>query len=495
MSATSSAPLPTGLVPTDILTRDPELGPHIKALGLDSPQQYQQWCADHGFSTRLDKHWRLRSKERFFAAQQTIKQRLVRRKRERRHPRRMIERILRAEVDKSNLTQDYLVLIHDTAASAGNDRTRDAFAELVLFAEQSTGLLTTRPAYRRFGQRDGNTFIGGLLALARHRNDWLRLPGSWQPTTHNLQRQFSSLARHLLANYPVPTFMDSVWFADPSATTARQQSWYRRLAIGESPRNLDLPIRLTKKMVHHFLHAPHDYSVDAALRRAQVLGIGGSGRLANEVLGSRIGTDFEHDEFWESVIRWLIDHPMLDPVLIGPLVDYIYRRKFEPQHFADESTGFSIKGRDPASLLRRMRQWHTGLRKQPTQPDLQWCESGIGSLDWTEGDSGTPNHRRWTTLELLSRNELRLEGQAMRHCVASYVSSCALGGTSIWSLGLERRQGRRRRVMTIEVANDSRRICQIRGKTNRLPTAKEMEVIHRWAAEQKLTFAEYVAAR
>jgi hypothetical protein len=82
----------------------------------------------------------------------------------------------------------------------------------------------------------------------------------------------------------------------------------------------------------------------------------------------------------------------------------------------------------------------------------------------------------------------------MRHCVASYDNSCAFGGTSIWSMGLERNYGCRKRVLTIELANPLKRICQIRGKTNRLPTQKEMNIVRRWASQVNLTLAECFGA-
>jgi hypothetical protein len=103
------------------------------------------------------------------------------------------------------------------------------------------------------------------------------------------------------------------------------------------------------------------------------------------------------------------------------------------------------------------------------------------------------NLRRWTIVELMSRKELYHEGQVMRHCVASYDNSCAYGGTSIWSMGIERNLGRRKRVLTIEVANRMKTICQVRGKANRLASQKEMNIVRRWATQEKLTLAGYVS--
>lgn len=79
----------------------------------------------------------------------------------------------------------------------------------------------------------------------------------------------------------------------------------------------------------------------------------------------------------------------------------------------------------------------------------------------------------------------------MRHCVASYSSSCHRGVCSIWGLSLETETGIEK-LLTIEVNNLSKEIRQIRGKLNRLATEKEKEVVRRWAAQEGLTLASYV---
>jgi hypothetical protein len=245
----------------DILIRDPDLQFHLEALGLRSVKEYTGWCARHGFSIRIDKHWRDRCKERYFAAQDAITDRLARKKKEKRKPRQIIEQIFDGDVDEGDLTQPRLVLIHQAAKPIKDQPTRDAFRGLLMCAEGRTGLLTTEPACPQLGIREGNTFIGGLLSLGRNHQHWIRPLNTWSPRSHNVHRQFSSLAHHLLAEYPVPRFMDSAWFRGQSEEAGRQQTWYKKLGSGESPRSLELPIPLTKRMARHFLHAPEDSSI------------------------------------------------------------------------------------------------------------------------------------------------------------------------------------------------------------------------------------------
>ena len=56
-----------------------------------------------------------------------------------------------------------------------------------------------------------------------------------------------------------------------------------------------------------------------------------------------------------------------------------------------------------------------------------------------------------------------------RHCVATYARSCARGLCSIWALEVESFEGRSK-VLTVEVHQATRLICQARGKCNALPT-------------------------
>jgi hypothetical protein len=114
--------------------------------------------------------------------------------------------------------------------------------------------------------------------------------------------QFSSLAQHLLARSPVPPFMASAWFDLPPGEQLPQHDWYRHLGRGENIRTAKLPLRLTRAMAHLFTQAPHYFSAVAALRWAQVRGLGGSPALARAVVGTRLGKVLENEEFWESVV-------------------------------------------------------------------------------------------------------------------------------------------------------------------------------------------------
>jgi hypothetical protein len=477
----------------EILTRDPYLRPHLDALGLTTAEEYMEWCARNGFSTSLKKHWHDRCHERYVASRERLQQRVTLAKQQQRKPRRTLERLFAGDLPEACLNQLPLKWIHTLLNSIDQPETRRAFERVILHVQSCTQLVSVQPALSQLGLQAGNTLIEGLLALAQVRPRWIRELENWQPRSHNVRRQFSSLAAHLLAKYPVPPFMDSAWFRGQSDNAIQQQEWYLALGAGQSPRRLELPIPLTKKMAHCFLQSPGEMLIESALRWAQVLGLGGDARLARAVLGSRLGTNFENNEFWVTVIRWLVDHPMLDTAQVNPIIDYIHHQKFEPYLVEGGQLGpqplcpdFTMQGRTPQNLLNQMQEWHTGLRRNVEKPDLEWPPSGITPFELTEGTLAVGTLRTWTITELCSRRELFLEGQAMRHCVASYDTSCAKGRSSIWSMRFERNQGRRKHLLTIEVACQRRTICQVRGNSNRLPNQKELDIIRQWATQNQL---------
>ena len=112
-----------------------------------------------------------------------------------------------------------------------------------------------------------------VIQLVKDAEFWIRPLKQWTPRSHNPDRQFSSLARHLRAAYDVPVFMDKAWLQG----TVVQQQWFKHVGTGKNIRTAEgIPIPLTKKMAHCFLEAPDHYPIEAAFRWAQVLALEGS---------------------------------------------------------------------------------------------------------------------------------------------------------------------------------------------------------------------------
>ena len=489
-------------------TPDPELVAHIRSLGLQGVDDYRAWCDRHGFSRRTQKHWRQRLKERAFATRAAADARLARKKSELRRPERVIERIFRGEVPEDVVTQPYLGAVCRAYEAAKQCRhTRRALLRLLLHVCRYGDLLSLEPVIAEYGCQEGNSLVEGVIALGRRWAGWQRPVEDWRPRTHNSLRQFSSLARHLFACWPVPAFMDSVWFRGNSQEAVRRQGWFLHVGRGENIRTADLPLPYTKRMAQHFMQAPSDLSVESALRWGQIHAMGGNERLVRGVVATRLGTDFEHEEFWATVLLWLVAHPMLDTARIGPIVDYIHHQKFvsqtvfQPPYRVFTAPGvierqgppqpnFEMKGRTPESLLRQVDAWHRQLARVE-QPAAEWARSGIGSFEFVEGSEQSGNLRIWTVRELVSTKSLFAEGRTMKHCVATYARSCAHGQCSIWTMELETFEGKRK-VLTIEVNNAARLICQARGKCNALPGEKHRGLLQRWAQQSGLRVASFV---
>lgn len=480
---------------------DPELREHIRSLGLESVGDYVAWCARHGFSRKTNKHWRARLKERSYAFRANADSRLVQKKREIKKPEKIIERIFNGELQAHDVTQPHLQAICRAYNSTQESRrTRLAIEELLLHLSVRSDLISGQPVIRQLGWQIGNTFVDGLVALARYARNWIRPVADWKPQTHNVRRQFAALARHLFAEWPVPAFMDSVWFQGNSREAVRQQAWFLHMGKGQNIRTADLPLPYTKRMAHQFMQAPSDLTVEAALRWGQIHGLGGNERLALAIIATRLGSDFAHDDFWTTVVQFFIAHPLLDLAHVGPIVDYIHQQRFVShdvfvapgriERQLPAQPNFTMKGRTPAALLRQVEAWHGALAKSPNVK-LEWPPSGIRNFEFVEGTEPGRNLRIWRITELLSAKALMDEGRRMRHCVGSYGHSCAKGACSIWTMEVETFEGRSK-TLTIEVRNSARLICQARGKRNLLPDDKLRAILRRWAEQAGLSLARHV---
>ena len=468
---------------------------HLQSLGLGNVEDYKAWCRMHSFSGRLDKSWPQRQREHLVATREIAAARMVEHKKKARFPAAILE-IFNGNLDRSETRSPSLAAIQRASDATVRDHDiRQGLLSLLLHVQPITNFLDTSSAMPQYGHQAGNTWIDALVALAHHGRDWLRPFEDWRPRTHNARRQFASLARHLLVEYPVPSFMDSVWFMGLGPAARRRQQWYIHVASGQNLRTADVPIPLTKRMAHHFMLAPSHFTVDQALRWGQVLGLGGSERLAEAVAATRLANHFENDDFWTTVIRFFIDNPMLDLVHVGPIIDYLQDQRFEQreefqaagviQRLPPAQPNLTMKGRSPEALLRQVGRWHHRLGNENIDLKAQWPLSGVNGFDWIEGREGTPSLRRWTIQELLTSRSLVAEGRAMQHCVATYARSCARRATSIWSLQVQNHEGSQR-VLTVEVRLPHKIICQARGKRNVLPDDKSRGILRRWAAQEGL---------
>lgn len=470
---------------------------HLAVLGLRSIAEYHAFCSQHGFSTRTDKTARQRETER--DARRSDKHRRAEREEDRVRERyeTALELLAGKEPRWCDRQQPCELMRRAFAPAQECRRTRAYVERLLRHLHAHDFVFSTYPAMRELGATHGNTYLEALVRFGRHADRWIRAPEAWKPNPYHQDRDVADLAHHLFAVWPVPRCLDAVWFLPNSYEGEERREWFLHVAGGGNIRHRSLPLPYTKLMAHHFMLSPSGLSLGAGLRWGQVLGLGGSEVLAQAVAGTRLSIEFTDNEFWESVIRWLVAQTTLDPGHVGPIVDYVRHQRFATgedrvgrrrEEAPPAQPRFSTRGRTVEAILRAVEQWHGRLARGEDFMPTAWKASGLKPLEFTDGATGSDDETIWTVRELLTSRELLEEGRAMHHCVASYAGLCAQGHSSIWAVESETIAARRKEL-TLEVRPKSREIVQVRGKCNSAPTGRQQEIVKRWAEAAGLTIA------
>jgi hypothetical protein len=358
------------------------------------------------------------------------------------------------------------------------------FQELLACTRKCAPRLFEAPVrdYRHLG-------VDALVNLSRFRREHLRPASDWAGSDSSWRPAVASLAHHLLCAYKAPTFLASSWYAN-DANADRKRGWFIAHSRGASFRSLDLPIAMTRKMEHLFLTSQDHLPIEHAMRRAELLALGAPAEVVKAVLSTRLATDLRDSEFWRTVWMFLIANSgEMDSVQIGPLVDYLQAfRELQTQHgltpFGSHQPDFSMKGRTVQSMLRLMRDWHRSLGTGGAS--LSWTESPFHSWVFDEvSPNASEKPRRWQMVELTSSAQLRSEGAALHHCVASYAYRCHRGTSSIWSLRFWQAE-RIHHMLTVEVDPKLRMVVQARGRANREPSGKPLRLLQEWAVRERL---------
>lgn len=479
--------LPMEALPDDTRT-------HLHCLNMITVEEYLDWCRAHGRSVSLHKSTIQRENE-LSHAERLRSDSCVSKARRARRPNQMLLRLL-ADAGTSGMPGELHSLrsrlYGEEYSAPQREFTRRILSHL---ARRCPDLMWDRLT----SGAAAHVYLATVIRMTDFHDHTVRAVESWRPRTKNSARRIASLARHLFANWDVPRFLDTAW-SDDGPNGDLYRNWFLHLGAGNNIRTGDLPLLYTKKMAHAFTLAPDDYSVIEALRWGQVHGLGGDARIVEGLRGTLICQTFDDDEFWVSVVRFFLRHPMLDTVHFGPIVDYLRNQRFVSDEVVDADgrvhvipppqPNLTMNGRTPDSLLAQVEAWHhrLGLGGEGTSR-VTWDGSGFRGFQSVEGSAG--NRRTWLIRELCSKGQLIAEGSRMNHCVASYVSSCRAGRASIWAMEIEDKS-ELQKVLTIEVLNTPSRIVQAKGRSNRSPSAQERTVMRRWATAAGLTVAAWV---
>jgi hypothetical protein len=468
---------------------------HIGSLGLHTIEEYQNWCVRNGFNNSLNKSGYQLESERQHAQEKYV-QELIKQCNRKITLKQVIELIKNKEKVPPHPVYSRIEKLADFILD------KDEFLKMASFLEKKTKIL------------DEEKNIDVLVSLMSHQDKWVRSWNTWTPKSYNARKQLSAFIRHLVAKYDVPLFMDSVW---NSVYHRKLQEWFIWVAQGQNiikaPDFLTY-YPMTKKMAHFFMQAPDDYSLEEAWRYGQIKSLGGSDRLIETLKWTPLFRQTsnagkcswpdttqnlwirndEAEKFFLSLVEFFVKNPMLAMDQVGPIVDYIWDKKYTkkpvelPQggrELREEQPNFSMAGRAVDTLLNQVEEWHRKLGKEKKIGYHAWDHWNIHDFELTEGSTENKSHKIWRIRQLLTSNELHSEGKAMKHCVASYSHSCSNESSSIWSLTMEDKTNNYR-YMTIEVGKSPYRICQVRGLCNRPPTQKETSIINRWASQEKI---------
>lgn len=155
---------------------------------------------------------------------------------------------------------------------------------------------------------------------------------------------------------------------------------------------------------------------------------------------------------------------------------------------------FSMKGRNPMSLINHSNEWHYHRQRQnralgqlakgKSDVNFFWGGVGINDCEFKRGKNSM-----YEIIQLKSFFDLRDEGNSMRHCVATYATSCNTGKCSIFSVREYQFGVFVGRTATIEVRG--REIVQVRGKMNRKPDDTTISIINDWSSNERLSLSKY----
>ena len=468
--------------------RERALSVHMWSLECFTVDDYLRWCASRGFRADTHKSPLNMRHELEYHRKQVADERL-RQSRIARNPIDVIGAICEKRMECADISSVPLRDVCERIAAASLPK-----RELLSLYEFLARIWRVSELPVQSEQRNHRqlNYIDALIGVHRLRRRWIRSIDQWQPRTHNREKQLLSLVGHLLVSYKVPEFFGSVWFRTDEAA-AKYQKWYVDVGNGKNPREGPAPAPLTKKNAHYFLQAPKGYSMEQAIRFGQVKALGGSLALCNAIIETRLGTDFSNDEFWQGVIRFFVRNPGLDLAQVGPIIDFIQHHKYERQQvfLANGETrwlpapqpNFSMQKRTLRALQVQVEEWHRRLGKVKADSSMRWTPSGLRPGNYMRGKDA--QRVIWRISELLSQKELVREGNALKHCVATYSRQCRDGHSSIWSMTSEDAGGNVRRRQTIEVSRH-KRIVQCRGRMNKHPTEQERQIVRLWAKAESL---------
>lgn len=312
-------------------------------------------------------------------------------------------------------------------------------------------------------------FLAGLSS-----QDWVRKPEHLPMLSGGSEAsQRRDIVQHLLLRWPVPESVLS-WLAPTlyrNNPTLSSVLWSARiiahLGRGAALRDAPFGAPLTRRMRKLFMLSPSRIGPVEAVRRAQILGAGGSHALLAAVMRTSLaqlqsGQLGDRESWWHQILCWLATRRDLPVARVADLIHWLV-------HVRASGEDYDPRGRPLASVLRRLAQSESA---QALLSNVSSWEGEGLALDMRirskQGD--------WHVREIRTPEELLTTGRAMSNCAWSYKEEIVAGTAALFSVW----QGRSRRAL-LEVALPQGHIRQVKARANLSPSEDVRVVVRHWA--------------
>ena len=300
---------------------------------------------------------------------------------------------------------------------------------------------------------------------------------------------YSNLVGNLFAKYSIHKNVPRLFRLNNPV----QFKWFLHLASGFGLRSIpDFTYKLSKKEAQHFFNYNGDSMLEAYYY-SKIMALGATDWQGHHFAKHIIKNRPSDDQVLKQLICFLIKEFPNGHYLIIGIIRYILLR-------FREKDSFSLKGRTAQSISKDAisfyKIWLKKLNREYTIENLHyfmsstpftvflkelqvWSTAPILSFDEERYNA------RYEIRQINSVLELEAEGKVMHHCVGSYAYKCKEGRCSIWTFSKYNEENRRRRILTVEVVNQS--IVQAKGTYNSIHIdSKDYSILMEWAKKANL---------
>ncbi|MDB6118076.1 MAG: hypothetical protein JWO08_1857 [Verrucomicrobiaceae bacterium] len=342
--------------------------------------------------------------------------------------------------------------------------------------------------------------VAGVVRLGAYESQWLRQPEDWTPEPDaDACAQWAGLLRHLLARYPVPSFLDTAWEMAGALVHFERDCWCA-LAYGRSLREVSgFPPSLSNRVLHAALMGGQGSSLVKALWMAQLRCLNAPPLLEKAVLSSRVSNELSDHALWVRLVAKFVAGDESLAAQFALVADTLVAMRAHRNSAQVER----VLGLPLAVLIRHCIRFVAHLLQANghllTDAEVMAAAAKnelrslatthwpplLGSEPYACNNSRAQGHVSWSVEELCSFAALKKEGLALGHCVGRYGYRCRQGTSAIFSVRHHRSSDEgtteTTSCATIEVRRRTLKIVQIKAFKNRPANNKIMTFIHEWS--------------